>query len=215
MWHLRLDYPGKEIAIKHPDGPAVLRGPFDAPSAKELSTTFFTQLTEALDHFAPTATASNAFVIFERDESSVSGVRIHMPLNGPDALSCIMSWLKDTDRSIVGQPEQATTGIIGSCKGIDPVVVPFDIEEELLCAEHGSFSNDCPMIVVDCPAGMLYLHALDASILAEAKLHKTGAGQIRKELHQAFRERGISMAPDYHNRYGWQRDYEEPWFAPL
>lgn len=215
VWHLRLDYPGKEIAIKHPDGPAVLRGPFNAPSAKELSTTFFTQLTQALDHFAPTACAANALVVFDREKSRVSGVRIHMPQNGPDALSCVLSWLKETDRSIVGQPEKATTGLIRSCKRIGPIVVPFDTEEDLLGVEHGPFSNDCPVVVVDCPAGMLRLQAHDASILAEAKLHKTGAGQIRKGLHQVFRERGISMAPDYHNRYGWQREDKEPSFMPF
>lgn len=207
VWHLRIDYPGKEIAIKHPDGPAVLRGPFDAPNAKELSTTFFTQLTQALDRFAPTASAGNAFIIFERDGASASGVRVHMPYNGPDALSCVMSWLRDTDRSIVGKPELAATGIIKACNGIDPVVVPFETDGALLNVEQPCFSNDCPIIVVDCPGGMLRLEGADASVLAEEKLHKSGAGRIRKELHQVFRERGISMAPDFHNRYGWKREY--------
>ncbi|QYH19717.1 hypothetical protein JKI95_00485 [Corynebacterium aquatimens] len=215
VWHLRLDYPGKEIAIKHPDGPAVLRGPFDAPSAKELSTTFFTQLTEALDHYAPAATAGSAFIVFKRDAAEVSGVHIHLPQNGPDALSCVLTWLKDTDRSIVSQPERAATGIIRACKGIDPVVVPFRWAEERYAADCLTFSNDCPIIVVDCPETMLRLHNADGSLIAESKLHKTGAGQIRKELHQVFREEGISLAPDYHDRYGWQRNYAGRRMAPF
>lgn len=207
VWHLRLDYPGREIAIKHPDGPAVLRGPLDAPSAKELSTSFFTQLTEALDHFAPTATAGNVFIIFERDGTEVSGVHVHMPQNAPDALSCVLSWLKDTDRGIVAQPERAATGIVRACRGIDPVIVPFKAEEDYLSAGSLPFSNDCPIVIVDCPESKLRLHAADKPEPAEAKLHKTGAGQIRKELHQIFRENGISLEPDYHDRYGWQRNY--------
>ena len=85
--------------------------------------------------------------------------------------------------------------------------MPFQAVEEHLTAENLDFSNDCPIIIVDCPESMLRLQAADRPDPSEAKLHKTGAGQIRKELHQIFREQGISMAPDYHDRYGWQRDY--------
>ncbi|GAA1168908.1 hypothetical protein CGLAUT_06455 [Corynebacterium glaucum] len=206
VWYLRLDFAGGEIAIKHSDGPAVLRGPFDAAIAKQLSTTFFTELTEALEHLAPTAASGNVRVIHERDGDKISGTTVHIPMNGTDALSGVLGWIKDTDRYIMAEPAQATSGIVQACRGIDPVVVPFRLEDDTHSDDSLPFSNDCPIVVVDCVEKMIRLHAADGTIEAEQKLHKTGAAQIRRALHQQFRERGVSLAPDYHNRYGWQRD---------
>ena len=213
VWYLRLDFADGEIAIKHSDGPAVLRGPFDAAIAKQLSTTFFTELTEALEHLAPTASAGNVRVIYERDGGKISGTTVHIPMNGTDALSGVLGWIKDTDRNVVAEPARATSGIVRACRGIDPVVVPFRLEDDTHSEDSLPFSNDCPIVVVDCESKLIRLHAADGTIDAEEKLHKTGAAQIRRALHQQFRERGVSLTPDYHNRYGWQRDL--PLSAPL
>lgn len=212
-WFLRLDFVDGEIAIKHSDGPAVLRGPFDARSAKVLATSFFTELTEALDGFAPSAVAGNVRVVFSRNGDTITGVTVHYPTSGPDALAGVLAWLNHTDRSIVCIPEETATQLVRHTQGVDPLVVPFRHIEDTHTEASIDLSNNCPIVVIDCPEKKLRLHNPDGTIEAEANLHKTGAGQLRRALSKMFHDGGITLAPDYLNRYGWHRSARQ--FAPV
>lgn len=206
-WSLTINYVDRELLLRNGSGQRALHSAFSANGALHLGKTFFNHVLAEYGETNVYATRANIRVVHTRDGGHITGVDIHCPINGPDALSSILSDARGETVSPWDKPREWTQRVLESVHTCDPIAIPFFTVPDLGATVPRGFGNDCPHLTLDVPGHEFVVRDRKNTLLGKAPLDELGAASVRKTIHDELRNMGLSLQPELQPARVWQRDF--------